>query len=233
VHSSDGAVATSRAVADAIGAPATLIYPGACAVDGPRAAPPGPPIIGVAGRLASIKGVRYAISALALIRAKHPLVRLEIAGTGPDRAFLQRWAASLGLSSEVSFLGWQPDLSALYLRWSALVQPSLYEGFGLSALEAMAAGLPVVGSRAGGLAEVVHDGVSGILVPARDARSLADAIGSLLDDPERSRRMGEAGRRRVRERFSMERMIDETATLYESLARTPAARVSRGGVFGP
>ena len=111
------------------------------------------------------------------------------------------------------------DLVRLYNRTQIVVSPSLYEGFGLPAVEAMACGVPVVATRAGALSEIIEDGVTGILVPPADANALGEAISSLLADPERCRRMGEAGRRRVVENFTWRRTAQRMVEVYEEVCR--------------
>jgi glycosyltransferase involved in cell wall biosynthesis len=111
---------------------------------------------------------------------------------------------------------WQ-QLADLYRRASVFVMPSFYETFGISVIEAMAFGLPVVATRTGGLPEVVDDGVTGILVPAGDAEALADALIRLLRDPDLRRRMGQAGQERVRAEFTIDRVVSQTLAVYESV----------------
>jgi glycosyltransferase involved in cell wall biosynthesis len=105
------------------------------------------------------------------------------------------------------------------MAMDVFAMPSLWEGFGLVFLEAMAAGKPVVSTAVSAIPEVVQDGVTGLLVPPREAESLARAILALLTDPARARCMGEAGRVRLQERFTEERMIDEIEHLYFELQR--------------
>jgi len=109
------------------------------------------------------------------------------------------------------------ELVFAYNRAQLLVSPSLYEGFGLPAAEALGCGTPVVATTAGALGEIVEDRVCGLLVPPGEIEPLAEAIATLLRDPERCREMGEAGARRVRERFSWRRMAEETLSLYEEV----------------
>ncbi len=97
--------------------------------------------------------------------------------------------------------------------------PSYYETGGLSAIEAMAFGLPVVASRTGGLPEVVEDGVTGILVPPGDSKALAEAVVLLLHDPALRRRLGQAGRQRVLDEFTLDRVLPQTLNVYQSLSR--------------
>ncbi|HET8946835.1 MAG TPA: glycosyltransferase family 4 protein, partial [Candidatus Polarisedimenticolia bacterium] len=120
------------------------------------------------------------------------------------------------------------DAEMLLPGLDLLVQPSLWEGFGLSALEGMATGLPVVASRVGGVPEVIRDGVDGILVPAGDPVRLAEAMTAILGDPGLAARLGASGRARARREFHVDRLVRETASLYHELldaagpARQPA-----------
>jgi glycosyltransferase involved in cell wall biosynthesis len=110
-----------------------------------------------------------------------------------------------------------PDLPAHYRRADLLVNPSLSEAFGVSLIEAMATEVPVVASRVGGMSQVVAEGETGLLVEAGNAAALAGAICGLLDDADRRRSMRKAGRRRVLERFSWERVLPTLSALYERL----------------
>lgn len=212
-------IANSRAVATELGGQATVVYASARALPAPASPPAGPPVLGLAGRLAPIKGVEHALRALAHLRDHVPHARLEIAGTGELAGELQAQANSLGIGDRVTFLGWQDDLEPLFRRWHVVLQPSHYEGFGLTALEAMGAGVPVIASNVGGLPEVVEHGVTGLLVPAGDAAAIASAAEQLLTDEPRRRAMSHAAHRRVVERFSEERMATQVGTIYEELLR--------------
>ena len=114
---------------------------------------------------------------------------------------------------------WQ-SLPAYYQDATLFVMPSYYETFSISGAEAMAFGLPVVVTRAGGLPEVVEDSVSGTVVPVNDAKALADAIVALLRDPERRAAMGKQGQQRVAERFTVQRVATQTIDLYKSLVKS-------------
>jgi glycosyltransferase involved in cell wall biosynthesis len=116
------------------------------------------------------------------------------------------------------------ELVRLYNRSQVVVLPSLYEGFGLPAVEAMACGVPVIATRAGALSEIVEDGVTGILVPPADAAALNAALRLLLSDPELCRRMGEAGRRRVVENFTWRRTALRMVEVYEDVCRRSERR---------
>ena len=200
IRASDAAIAVSHAVANDVGQPCVVIHGFANARERDRAAglTDEAPVLGFAGRLSAGKGVNHALRAFALVHRESPGVRLDIAGSGPEAEALAAQTRSLGIASQVSFLGWRRDLPVLFDRWSLLLQPSLYEGFGLSVLEAMGSGLPVVASRVGGIPEMVTHGSDGLLVPPADATALADAIQLLLADDELRRSMGDAARERVR-----------------------------------
>ncbi len=139
---------------------------------------------------------------------------------GRDAGTMERCRARVresGIERRVRFLGERPDVADLLRASDLFVHPSHEEGFPNAILEAMAAGRAVVSTDVGGVPEAVADGESGILVPAHNPATLAGALVSLLRDPERARRMGEAGRRRVLERHAFERMVGEIEGLYESL----------------
>ena len=161
---------------------------------------------------------------------KCPASRYLIAGDGPLRAYLGKIAASVGMTDAVQFLGDVPDESLPDLYRSAdllllLGRDSLVEGgaegFGIVCLEAAACGLPVVAGRSGGLPDAVADGVTGILVDPHDPGAAAEAIVSLLADPARAHRLGAAGRARVLERFTWEKMATEARRIFGEAARVP------------
>jgi glycosyltransferase involved in cell wall biosynthesis len=174
-------------------------------------------VIGAACRLVPLKGLVYLIQAVGQLTAAFPHLRLEIAGSGPQRTELEALANRLGLVAEVRFLGWQRDLRQAFQSWDVFAMPTLDEGFGMAALEAMAAGLPVVATTVGGLPEIIDDGRTGYLVPPSDVAALSERLRLLILEPERRRAMGEAGRARVSEHFSVDRMVAEIAAIYGSL----------------
>lgn len=216
----DAVIATSRAVADAVvHQGARVVYPGVCTMPARAGRPLG--VLGAAGRLVPIKGYDRLIRAFAAVRKTHPAARLEIAGEGPQRNVLERLAAELDLTDAVKFLGWIDDLHAVMAGWSAFVQPSLEEALGIAALQAMAAGLPVIATRVGGLPEFVEDRVSGLLVPPDDVDALVEAIGWVLDEPRAAARLAEAGRRRSSQ-FSEQRFAAEVAAIYREVLAASA-----------
>jgi glycosyltransferase involved in cell wall biosynthesis len=216
VRSSHAAIATSRAIAEAAGS-GTVIYPGAEVPELRASLHRRPPTIGTVGRLEPVKGIGFLLEAAATLRARFPELRVEFAGSGTDESRLRSLAERLGLGGVVSFLGWQEDVNALHRRWQVLAQPSLHEGFGLAALEAMAAGVPVVASATGGLPELVEDERTGFLVPVGDVEALASRLERLLEDEALRIRMGEAARRRAVRSFSVEEMAARTAAVYDRL----------------
>jgi glycosyltransferase involved in cell wall biosynthesis len=164
-----------------------------------------------------LKGFRFLLEALAILRDKRPSLRLKVIGQpGHETGTLER-IERLKLGSIVSFTGRVPaeSIARAYAEATIAVVPSLYEGFGFPAGEAMACEVPVVSSRGGALPEVVgEDGACGLLVPPEDAAALAAAIDSLLDQPERRRAMGRAGRARVLEHFTWRRAAERTVAAY-------------------
>ena len=171
------------------------------------------------------KGFRYLLLALRELRGTVPFHLTVVHRPGSREA--PRLVQELGLQGRATFLESlsTEELVEQYNRAQFLVSPSLYEGFGLPAAEAMACGTPVVATQAGALREIVQDGETGLLVPAGEVAPLAEAIRTLLEDPERCRTMGEAGAERVREHFSWRRTAEETMALYEEvLDRHPKAR---------
>jgi glycosyltransferase involved in cell wall biosynthesis len=171
------------------------------------------------------KGIRFLIQAAAQLKPRFPDLKLVLAGDGFERPELVRLAEELGIAEDVTFLGWVPNnaLPPYYRAAAVSVIPSLEEGFGIPAAEAMGCEVPVVASDAGGLPEVVEHGVTGLVVPRGDVAALASAIGSLLEDPERRRQMGIAGRRRAVENFDW----DRTAEQFEQVYHEVGARVRR------
>ena len=170
------------------------------------------------GRLVPVKGQRYLIEAAARIGDRIPPLMILLAGDGPLRPELEQHAASMGVEDKVRFLGTRQDIPELLSCADVFVLPSLNEGLGLVLVEAMAMGVPCVATAVGGVPEVVADDVTGILVPPRDPRALADAVVRLADDPDRAREMGEQGRERAREMFSIQRTVARTEALYEEVA---------------
>jgi glycosyltransferase involved in cell wall biosynthesis len=155
--------------------------------------PPGAPTVVCVARLFPVKGVDLLLTAWPEVVRAVPDAHLLIAGEGPLRADLEASVHGAGLAGSVHFLGFDPQVERVLQAGDLAVIPSRAEGFSLTALEAMATGLPVVAFAVGGLAEVVRDGRSGVLVPAGSTEGLAGAMVALLRDPDRRRAFGAAG----------------------------------------
>ncbi len=135
---------------------------------------------------------------------------------------MEQQAADLGLRDEVSFLGFVSDTAEFLANVDLFAMPSLYEGLGVAALEAMAAGKAVIATRVGGLSESVIDGVTGILIPPRDPKALAEAIAKLVRTPDLAVAMGKQGRERVLQYFTLERMATQNESFYYEILGAPA-----------
>jgi sugar transferase (PEP-CTERM/EpsH1 system associated) len=171
------------------------------------------PIIGAISRLDPVKGVDFLIRALAQVNG----ATLVVVGDGPERAALEALAGDLGVADRIHWAGHRRDVPHLLPAFDLLAQPSLHEGLPNTVLEAMACGLPVVATAVGGTPEVIVDGLTGLLVPPRDADALAQAMVTLLSNADLRRTMGRAGRERVAQRFTAERMVEQTQRLYGQL----------------
>jgi glycosyltransferase involved in cell wall biosynthesis len=185
----------------------------------------GPNMIFACRQLFPRKGIRFLLEAAAQLKPRFPDLKIVLAGDGFERPELVRLAAELGIARDVTFLGWvaNVDLPQYYRAAAVSVIPSLEEGFGIPAAEAMGCEVAVVASDAGGLPEVVEDGVTGLVVPRGNSTALAQAIGSLLADPQRRRAMGQAGRARALRLFDWDRSAEQFEELYRELG-APAQR---------
>jgi len=166
------------------------------------------------GRLIPIKGHLVLLRALAQARARVPEISLDVAGRGPLAPALQAYARELGVEDAVRFLGFVSPVAGAFEDAAIAVVPSLGEGFGMVALEAMERARPVIASAVGGLPEIIDDGRTGLVVPSADAETLADAIVELASDLGRARAMGAAGRERALAEFTPERCVERTEELY-------------------
>ena len=178
-------------------------------------------VIAAAGQLIPRKGHRYLLEALSDLRHSHPPFRLLIFGEGYLRKQLRSQAAALGLEDIVTFAGFRSELDDWMGCLDLFAHPALAEGLGVAALKAAAAGVPVVGFAAGGLAEAVKHGETGLLVPSGNAVDLQDAIATLIDDDAMRARMGAAGRVRMQNEFSIVTMAEQHVQLYQSVLDDP------------
>jgi rhamnosyl/mannosyltransferase len=187
-------------------------------------------IVLAVGRLVYYKGLEYLVQAMGQIRG-----HLVIVGQGPMREALVEQIRASGVEDRVSLVGHVPDTAPYYHAARVFVLPSHLrsEAFGIVQLEAMASGLPVVNTRIpSGVPGVSVDGVTGLTVPPADSTALAHAISALLDDADRARQLGNAGRRRVAELYSLDGMTARTLALYERISTAGVSRFRRGDRAG-
>ena len=181
--------------------------------------PEGVPLVGEVGRLCDVKGQRELIAALAQVPdARAVLVGADLEQGGAYERELEREAERFGVRDRVVFAGRREDVADVLAELDVFALPSWTEGLPLVVLEAMAQRRPVVATPVGGTPEVVVDGETGLLVPPRDPDALAAALRRLLDDAGLRARMGDAGFRRVRERFSSDAMVTRVLALYDEVA---------------
>jgi glycosyltransferase involved in cell wall biosynthesis len=179
--------------------------------------PPAAPVVGTVGTLRVEKRFDVLVRAAAELAGRVPAVRVLIAGAGPERQALEALIDELDLCGVVILLGSRTDVPDILAALDVAVVCSDFEGSPLSVMEYMEAGLPVVGSRVGGIPDLIEDGVHGLLVERRDHRALATAIEDLVADPARRRAMGTAGRARRRAEFDLDGLVGRIEQLYAEL----------------
>jgi glycosyltransferase involved in cell wall biosynthesis len=186
----------------------------------------GRPVVGTVCRMIGYKGIDTLLEAFAILRREEPQAALVLVGDGADRAGFEEHARKLGLGDSARFLGVRNDVKDIYPLLDVFVLASWLEGIPLTLLEAAACGVPVVVTAVGGMPQVTDNGAAGLLVPPRDAGTLAAAILSIHRQPELAARLALAGRQRVVERFSLDRMTRDYIDVYRELY---AAKVGNGG----
>jgi glycosyltransferase involved in cell wall biosynthesis len=189
-------------------------------------APDEPAIVGTVAHLSREKGINYLVEAAALIPGVHRRFRFVIVGDGVCLSELQEQVRNKNLELCFQFAGFCPDPAQHLRSFDIFVLPSLSEGLGSAIIEAMANSLPIVGTRVGGIPELVTSGDNGLLVDPADPAALAQAIQQLADHPEVSSQMGRRGRKRVEEQFTLEKKIVDTENLCRRLLER--RRSSRG-----
>jgi glycosyltransferase involved in cell wall biosynthesis len=172
-------------------------------------------IAGMVAQLIPRKGHRTLLAALPALRDRFPLLRVLLFGKGPLAAEIQASIEAHGLQDVVRLVGFRDDLPRWLGGLDLLVHPADMEGLGVALLQAAAAGVPVIASRAGGLSEAVAHGVTGLLVAPGDAGALGAAMSRLLGDAALRRTLGEAGRARILSEFSVEAMVQGNLNVYE------------------
>lgn len=172
------------------------------------------PVAVSVGRFVAYKGYAHLLEAARLVGAAHSEVRWILVGDGELRGELEGHCRRLGLESRVCFTGWREDIPDLLALGDLFVLPSLGEHFGRVLIEAMAMAKAVVATDTGGVPEIVVPGETGLLVPPGDAKAMAEAVLTLLEDPDRAGQMGRAGRRRAQAEFSLSRHVEAVEALY-------------------
>jgi glycosyltransferase involved in cell wall biosynthesis len=191
------------------------------------------PLLGLVGNVTLRKGIHVAVAAMPRILASVPQARLAVVGHLRYLDYVQQVQATaqrLGVASHILWLGYRDDVQELLPALDVYVQPSLVEPLGLGILEAMAAELPVVASRVGGIPEIVVPGRTGILVPPAESEALADwVVGLLVGDPLQRQALGRAGRQRVLEEFAPDSQMARIESVFARVARLRPGRHAKNG----
>jgi glycosyltransferase involved in cell wall biosynthesis len=174
-------------------------------------------VVGWVGRMTDVKDTDAVLEIVGAARAKGLDVALVMVGDGPDRERLEQLAHDLGIARSTFFVGYQPEVAGYYELFDAFLLPSVNEGTPVSAIEALASGTPVVATRVGGVPDVVRDGEDGFLFEPGDTDAAAERLARLASDPALGATLGESGRERVLERYSVARLVDDVDRLYRSL----------------
>jgi len=174
-------------------------------------------VVGWVGRMTGVKDTSAVVEIVRGARERGVDAVLCMVGDGPDRERLEQLAHELGIARYCYFVGYQSDVAGYYRLFDAFLLPSVNEGTPVSAIESLASGTPVVANRVGGVPDVVRDGVDGFLVEPGDTDAAAASLATLAADPELRARLGESGRARVLDRYSVERLVNDVDRLYRSL----------------
>jgi glycosyltransferase involved in cell wall biosynthesis len=184
-----------------------------------QTSPMDPPVVFYAGHLVPAKGVDHLVRAMSEVHRVVPQARLVLAGDGFDRPRLEQMAKDLGIDGCTDFLGSVPfyTMPERFRQCTIFCLPTLAEAFGLSLLQAMSTGKPVVASAVGGIPHFVENGKSGHLVAPSDPQALAQALIDLLTQPELMAQMGQYNRQRVLDHYSWSAVVDQIEALYEKV----------------
>jgi glycosyltransferase involved in cell wall biosynthesis len=182
------------------------------------------PVIGVIAQLIPRKGHRYLLEVLPRLLERFPALRVVFFGQGPLQEELEAYIATHGLQHTVCLAGFRKDMHRILPCLDLVVHPALMEGLGVSLLQAAAAGVPIIGARAGGIPEVVRDGLNGRLVEPANVDQLFDAVSELLADPALASTFGLAGRELVRREFSIDAMVASYINVYKELIRSSCSQ---------
>ena len=179
--------------------------------------PPERFVVGWVGRMTGIKRVPDVLASFARLVAHGVDAQLVLVGDGPERAQLERRALELGIQRRTLFAGYQRDIGPYWSLFDAFLLPSANEGTPVVAIESLAAEVPVVATRVGGVPDVVRDGVDGFLTEVGDVEAIAARLAELARDPELRARMGAAGHEHVVPRYRVSRLVDDVDDLYREL----------------
>lgn len=182
------------------------------------------PVVGSIGRLSPVKGYKYLLFAIKDLKSIIPDVRLLMIGEGPSGNELRDLSKKLNLGDAVNFVKATLDVRRFLALMDIFVLPSMQEGLGLSLIEAMANGKVCIATSIGGISSVIEDGKNGLLVQPGDSHSLTEAMRRLLSDKELFSRLGSAARDSVKERFSLDRMAEETIAFYRNITKDERRR---------
>jgi glycosyltransferase involved in cell wall biosynthesis len=183
-------------------------------------------VVGWVGRMTAVKRLEDVLKGFRELLNTHSDAYLCLVGDGPDRNRMERLAHELGIMRRCLFVGYQDDVGRFYEVFDVLVLPSANEGTPVSVIEALAAGRPVVATGVGGVPDVVEDGVDGFLVDAGDVGAIGARLSELAGDVDLRRTMADAGQSRMRERYAVDRLVDDVDRLYRALlasSHPPAA----------
>lgn len=176
-------------------------------------------VVGMVAQLIQRKGHFYLLESIDALRGDYPNLRVLLFGKGPLQAELEAEITRRNLGSIISLAGFRTDLPQWLGGLDILAHPADMEGLGVSLLQASAAAIPIIASRAGGLPEAVVDGVNGLLIPRGDIAALGSALRRLLDDVELRKRMGNAGRARILSEFSVDAMVNGNLAIYNTVLK--------------
>lgn len=180
---------------------------------------PGAPAGAMVAQFVPRKGHWVLMHALSILKCRGVKPSIVLFGRGPMRENVAALAEEAGVADQVHFAGFRDDLHKWLGSFDFCAHPALKEGLGVAALQAGAAGVPVVGGKAGGIPEVIEDGKTGILCPPGDAGALATAIAGLLQDPDTARAMGKQARKRIASRFSVDAMVEGNLDVYRRVVQ--------------
>ncbi|MEX0730931.1 MAG: glycosyltransferase [Aquisalimonadaceae bacterium] len=175
------------------------------------------PVLAVVAQLIRRKGHRDLLAVLPRLLEAHPDLRVLFLGRGPEEAVLRDQVRRNGLGEVVCFAGFRDDLPRILPALDLVIHPACGEGLGVSLLQAAACGIPLVGTRVGGIPEVIRDGETGLLVPPADVNALTRAVSAILEDPALGLRLGRGGREWVEQVFSIDSMVEGNLRVYAEL----------------